>query len=178
MKKKKAIMYILLAILGLIVCIEIIFKILHKMQDNIDEKEKAKTFEEISYTIPKEFERDEEYYGKYYNYVGDSIYCGVFIYSYEKYYDDFLEWFKNQIHINLNDSVSEIEEIELNNKKVYSVEIKNENEIEYHYGIESSNYYYSIEYYISDRLKGDRVDMDTNPCYVSKDKIISSIKIK
>ncbi len=137
-------------------------------------------YDEISYDVPKEFERDEDsYYIRDYTYNGDKIYCNINITGSEKgYYDNFNKWFKGNIFLNLNDEVGEVKEVDLNNTKAYYVEVKSNGTINYYYGVESSNHYYLIKFYKYDYLNGDRTDTNENPCNTALDYVIPSIKIK
>ncbi len=137
-------------------------------------------FSEIDYNIPNEFEVDDDNsFSKYYNCDENDVYSYVSIHSYKKsLYKDKEKWFKGCFTITLNDKVSDIEEIEINGSKVLFLKIESENSIYYCYGFESSNYYYSLTYSIYDYESGDRADIDTNKCYISRDAIVNSVTLK
>ena len=137
-------------------------------------------FGEISYEVPSKFESDEEYsYSRYYNYSDDSIYCTFRVSVTEKdHYDSSKDWFKEMITFNLNDKVSDLKEVTINDSKMYYIDKKGSGVTEYYYGAESSNHYYLLTYSIDDYENGDRNDLDSNFCYNAKDRILSSVKIK
>jgi hypothetical protein len=137
-------------------------------------------FSEISYEVPSKFEGDEDYsYSRYYNYDDDSLYCYFRVSASEKeYYDDLEDWFKEMITFSLSDKVSDLKEVSINDSKMYYIDKKSNGNIEYYYGVESSNYYYLLTYSIDDFENGDRSDLDSNFCYNSKDRILSSVKVK
>ena len=148
-----------------------------------DKEEKENLFEEISYKIPDEFEKDESFiYTRNYHYYNDSIYCDVDVKAYEKrYYNEDREtWFKDSIRVNLSDEVSELKEIDISNNKAMNINVnKSEtNETHYYYGFVSSNFYYLIDYNISNHNKDEDFDEKTSPCYKYIDEIIYSVKVK
>lgn len=137
-------------------------------------------FTEISYEIPSKFDKDEDYaYSRYYNYNDNSVYCSFSINVTEKdYYDDINDWFKENIRINLNDKVSELKEVVINNTKMLYIEKKSKGSLDYYYGVETPSYFYLLKYNIDDYENGDRSDLDYNYCYNAKDKIIASVNVK
>ena len=82
------------------------------------------------------------------------------------------------ITFSLSDKVSDLKEVSINDSKMYYIDKKSNGNIEYYYGVESSNYYYLLTYSIDDFENGDRSDLDSNFCYNSKDRILSSVKVK
>lgn len=165
-----------LVIIGLIV----LAFILYFAFDHNDEFFEENQFDEISYKVPSEFNREEEYsYSRYYNYNDDSVYCGFGINATENdFYDGLKDWFKEMITFNLNDKVSDLKEITINNTKMYYIDKKSNGNTVYYYGVESSGHYYLLTYSIDDYENGDRSDLDSNFCYNAKDRILSSVRIQ
>jgi hypothetical protein len=169
----------------ILVIVAIIIVVMFLIIKSVSFKEDAKdtlVFSEISYEVPKEFELDNSItHNRLYSYSEDSLYCYLTISSYEKeYYDDFEEWFKERIVFNLNDKVSDLEQLNVNGNNILHINrVRNkENSKNSYYGLSSKNYYYFINYDITDYLNGDRENMDDNLCYNAIDEIISSIKLK
>ncbi len=173
--KSKNVVIITIIFIGLF-----IIYLISTMIDNKKEKEQMELqFSEITYSVPSEFEYESYYSIKDYSYSNNNVYCNFAVHSYKKeYYDDFEEWFKERIIINLNDKVSELKQVDVNGKTLLNINKENVNEKSYYYGISSSNYNYFIEYEISDYMNGDREDINDNLCYNSLNKIISSINVK
>lgn len=137
-------------------------------------------FTEISYDVPLKFERDEEYaYSRYYRYTDNFVHCSFSVNVDEKdYYNGFNNWFKGRIHFNLNDEISELKEITVNDIKMLYIEKKSRGSLDYYYGVESSKYFYLLTYSIDDYENGDRNDLDSNFCYNVKDNIIDSVNVR
>lgn len=154
--------------------------VLHVIIENSNNYLKENLFSEISYKIPSKFECDEDYtYSRYYNYKENSVYCSFSVHVSEKdYYDDINNWFKENIRISLNDKVSELKEVNINNNKMLYIEKRSKGSLDYYYGLETSKYFYQLTYSIDDYENGDRNDLDSNYCYNAKDRIISSVNIK
>lgn len=144
-------------------------------EDNTYEREREREFSEIEFIVPKYFEKDEILY-KDYSYKENSVYCDLSVINYDKRYykspDEILERF---VSFTLADEVSGIQELDLSVKGKQLI-IKGEDETNYYYSIESSNYYYLINYEITDYKNGDREDATTNKCITSREKIINTIK--
>ena len=145
-----------------------------------DKYKNEEDFKEIEYNIPESFTNDNDNtFGRYYNCDDNDVYSYVAIHSYEKsLYDSKEKWFKNNFTFTLNDKVSDLEELDINGNKVLFLKIESEHNVNYCYGFESSNNYYSLSYSIYDYKSGDRADMDTNKCYISHEDIINSVKLK
>lgn len=134
--------------------------------------------EKIEYKIPKQFKKNE--YGDYYRYDADDIDCSFEIEDRRKSfsYKTLEDYLKDNIMVYLSNEVSDIKKIEINNMKLIHIEVKTKYSKEYYYGLEGTENYYMLKYTIRDSKKGDRSDIDTNLCYISKDKILNSIKLK
>ena len=137
-------------------------------------------FTEISYEMPLKFEKDEEYvYSRYYRYTDNSVHCSFSVNVDEKdYYNGFNNWFKGRIYFTLNDKVSELKEVAINNTKMLYVDKKSDSYTDYYYGVESSKYYYLLTYSISDYKHGDGNELESNICLSAKDKIIESVTVR
>lgn len=93
----------------------------------------------------------------------------------KKYYKSPQEILEKVVNFTLADEVSKIQELDLS-VKGKQLTIKGEDETNYYYSIESSNYYYLINYEITDYKNGDREDATTNKCITSREKIIDTIR--
>ena len=171
--------YVIITILGIILLVFVGIKV-KKLVDEykwmIEEKE---SYNEISFTEPDGFTKEE---GRYetspnYSYRDDDVSCYLSIGSYDKS-DTKEKWFKRIIYVDLNDVVSEQETLTINGKSVLSINVKEDNSTTYYYGFESTNHYYVYRYTINDYTKGDRPSDDDSPCFVAKDQVLSSIKVK
>lgn len=173
MNNKLKITLIVLAPIVIVVSIFLIMIIGEKTNDKKFEKEILEEYSDIDFEVPKEFEKSGRFHSYYY--YKDGISCRFAVDSSEIYQEDFERWFKSRLIVNLNDEVGDLKEIEINGNKAFFVEVRSNDSVEHHYALRSSKYYYSIEYTISN------YDKEENPehiCYVSEDKILSSIKIK
>ena len=173
MKDKSKIVIIVLLPIITVLAIYIIIVIGEKINDKKFEKEILEEYSDIDFEVPKDFEKTGAFHSYYY--YKDGISCRFAVDSSEIYQEDFEKWFKSRLIVNLNDEVGDLKEIEINGNKAFSVEVRSNDSVEHHYALRSSKYYYSIEYTISN------YDKEENPehlCYVSEDKILSSIKIK
>ncbi len=170
------ILYIGLAVLGVIVLVILIGFIYNRIEESNWKKELLKDYDEIEYSVPNEFEKLGDFHS--YGYYSDDVTCRFSIVASDKYEEDTEKWFKSNIYSDLNSKVSSVEKKTINGKEVYYVQIKSHHSVEHHYGFISSNHYYDIEYKINDSLDGDRVNLDKFLCYSSLDKVISSIKTK
>lgn len=144
-----------------------------KYMDNAQfEKEMLEEYNEIEYEFPKIFDEVlNDHYASYYDNEGLS--CNVSIYPSKKHKDGKLEeWFKGIVSVSLNDKVGELKGIEIDGKKAYTVDVLTQYENEHHYGVESTNYYYSIEYSTNDKESND------NACTAAEDEFLRSIKLK
>ena len=136
-------------------------------------------FSEISYKIPDEFEEDHYYNSKSYRYDDNGVYCYVDITVEEKGKIKIVDWLKENIFLSLDSNVSDVNELKVNNKKAYNINVvKDNSNNKSYYAFESSNYYYLLTYDLSDYSGGDREDLDTNKCYKYKDEIVNSISLK
>ena len=139
-----------------------------KYKNSYDEE-----FDEIEYTVPKEF--DDYVADNYFSYYGEKFSCNINITASEKrYISDFEKWFKRQINVDLNDKVGDIKEIEVDSKKAYNVEVESNNRIIHYYGLESTNYFYEVRYTLYDDNHGEK----ENPCAAYEGEFIASIKLK
>ncbi len=148
-----------------------------------DINDDANNFDEITYNVPDKFDNDKYDYLRSMSYSENDLYCYIDIESYEKgYYRDAKKVIENNVHFDLKDEVSDLEEFNDTGKNGYKIDVKTMDDLSLqymsYYSIESSNYVYLIKYSIYDYNKGDREDLDTNICYTSKDKFIKSIKVK
>ena len=136
------------------------------------EKQLLEEYSEIEYEFPEMFnEMLNDHYASYYDNEGLS--CNVSIYPSKKHKDGKLEeWFKGIVIVSLNDKTGELKEIEIDGKKAYTVDVLTQYENEHHYGVESTNYYYSIEYSTNDKESND------NACTAAEDEFLRSIKLK
>lgn len=180
MVKKIEIPKFILVMFGIIVFFVLFIIVSSYIKETKFEKkyeiEKEKEFEEIEYVIPEMFEKSEDYTS--YSYGENNVHCYAYFYASKKYDYNFETWFKERVHITLDDEVSKLEETIVDGRKGYHVNVKSGRRDEHYYGFESTNYYYSLSYSITDYKNGDREDKDTNPCYIAEHKIIDSIKLK
>ena len=169
MNKVLKIVFIVVGCIGTIFAFIILLGfIIDKREDIRFDREIMEEFSDIEYSIPNEFKK----YGSYhnYNYYGSGESCRFSAYASKKYNEDFENWFKGTILTNLNDEVGDLTTINLNGKETLFVEIKSNDNTEHHYGFRSPNYYYHIEYTIS--------NPKSNKCNMFEDEILKSIKIK
>ena len=145
-------------------------------KNNFSDDEEVIT-EKLEYKIPKQFKKSE--YGDYYKYDTNDINCSFEIENRNKLfsYKTLEEYLKDNIMVYLSNEVSDIKEIEINNIKLLYIVVKTKYSEEHYYGLEGTENYYMLKYTITDSKKGDRNDINTNLCYISKDKILNSIII-
>ena len=179
-ENNKLVLIIIFALFAPFLTAVVIFFTVYFITDIHMKQNEKKNKEEydISYAIPKEF--DKSSYGEFYNYGENDIYCTLDIQERKKeYYEKTLEeYLKDNITVTLNDKVNDIEEIKINNIKMLHLSVKKKYSLIDYYGIEGTEKYYMLEYKISDYKNGDRKDINDNLCYTAKDKILNSIKIK
>ena len=139
-------------------------------------------YKEIEYEKPEKFSKSDDTYsfiGHYYS--DDNISCNISISSYAKEYYDSKEDVLRYISVQVSNKVTGPEDVDINGYKVKKLTVESNDyakDTDYYYIFESTNYYYKVEYSISDYAKGDRTDLDTNPCLTSKDNFLNSIKLK
>ena len=174
MKNKS--LFIPIVIIVLVVIVSIIYGIISSSKTHYSKN----LFNEISYEVPSDFKKDEDYtYTRYYNYSENSVYCTFSVNVTEKeYYDDINDWFKEKIVFTLNDKVSELKEVTINNAKMLYVDKERGSYTDYYYGMETSKYYYLLTYSISDYKHGDGNGLEANICLNAKDKIIGSVNVR
>jgi hypothetical protein len=148
-----------------------------------DINDDANNFDEITYNVPDKFDNDKYDYLRSMSYSENDLYCYIDIESYEKgYYRDAKKVIENNVHFDLKDEVSDLEEFSVSGRKAYKINIKSMGDLYLentsYYSIDSTNFVYLIKYTIYDYKKGDREDLNTNICYTSKDTFIKSIQVK
>ena len=179
MKNKNLLMGI---VIGIAIILVIVLAILQSYKDYPEEEKES--FDEISYTVPSEFEVSEYSDSKYYFYYDSDVKCSLDITLTEKARErSFEKWFKGEITFTLNDELGELEELDINGNKILGIQKRRGedyswSQVEYYYGVESSNYYYMINYNIIDYDKGDREASESSLCLTALDSILSSIKTK
>ena len=133
---------------------------------------------EITYDVPIEFEANYFENNAYFYYKeDDNLSCSLFVSRNKPEYHIY-EWFKRQIRY-YNAYVDYDSKFVQNGITIYQYEYNgNPNQTEYYYALASDNYYYLFKYTIFDKLNGDRENLDSSVCYSSREKIISSIKLK
>lgn len=137
-----------------------------------EELKESERYNEIEYVVPEGFEGENHFYS---HYGDDSCYFDLYA-SYNKYEDDFENWFKSSILVSMNDEVGELKEITVNGKKAYSIDIVTDNDLHRKYGFNATNYYYMIDYTVRNYNHGD---IDENSfCMKAIDDLISSVKTK
>lgn len=140
------------------------------------ENEYVDSLENISYDVPREFEKSE--YGEYYHYYGDDISCDFEVRDFYVYsYGDGKEYLENNVSVHLSDKVSFVEEVDVNGDMWYYFSKKNRGDVSYYYAIVKDNKGYYMEYSIRDYLNGDYSE-NNNFCMASYGEIISSVKLK
>ena len=173
----------IIIVIGIIIILIFVPFLWPSIPNNYKENNKE-YFKEISYTVPSEFELDDYHHSRNYSYYDTSLNCYIDIRAQEKLREQsFEKWFKGDISFTLNDELSELEELEINGNKILGIQKRRGedyswSEVEYYYGVESSNYYYMIEYRIIDYKNGDRTDTETSMCLSTLDTFLSSIKTK
>ena len=164
-------------IIGAIIFVIVIF-VIYKVNDNIYDDDYYKYLDNIDYKVSSEFE-ESKYSKGYYRYYNDDISCNFSIDSFSTYsYKDGSEYLKDDIRFTLNDKVSDINEVDLNGYKWYSLTVEHNNEISYYYATVKDDNGYLLEYKIRDYNNGDYGNSKENFCYVEYDRIISSISFK
>lgn len=178
---EKGVFVKIFGIIGSIIALIIIVSVVSgKVEEQKYREEDKKMYNEIKYEVPDELENDSDLYHPWFSKYERDYSCFFTVYANKKeYYDSMEEYLKTAVSANIGDEVSEIEELEFQ-EKMYSVSVtkKKTSEVDYYYVVESKNYYYELKYHIMDYQKGDRDDIDTNVCYTSKDKILKTILTK
>lgn len=133
---------------------------------------------EITFDVPLEFEAFYDEKNAIFEYKeDDSLSCKLFVSRNKPEYHIY-EWFKSQIRY-YNVNIDYNSKFVQNGITIYQFEYdKDPTRTEYYYALASNNYYYLFNYIIFDDLKGDRENLDSSICYSSREKIISSIKLK
>lgn len=134
--------------------------------------------DDISYDVPGRFESDKYTYSDNYHYYNNSISCSFNV----KYFGTYNisngeEYLRDSIRFTLNDKVSDISLVDLNGDKWYYMTVNSGDNISYYYATIKNDKGYVLEYEVNDYLRGD-TDKRDNFCYVSYDKIISSVRLK
>ena len=183
-KDEKNVFIKIFAIIGTIIAFIVVVAIIgiEYESDNYEEEDR-KLYEEIEYVVPQDL-LVSEYSNKKdhrYSYFEDDCYCSFNVeVSNKDYYDNIEEYLKKSIYISLDNEVSEVEEIEMNGEKFYSVVIKEKKGLtnEYYYTVESANYYYLLRYRLVDESNGDTAGIEDSTCYTAKDQILKSVHTK
>ena len=172
--------YVIIAVLVVAILTFVSIKVYKLLEDYRWAKEVMETYSEISFTEPEGFTVE----GKNLFELGPNLYrhddntaCYISIGAYKKD-DDKDTWFKRLIYIDLNSEVGEQQKITVDNKPAYLISVKENNSTTYYYGLESTHYYYLYRYTLYDYSKGDRNDYETNQCFVAREQLLSSIKLK
>ena len=133
---------------------------------------------EITFDVPLEFKAHYGEMNAIFEYKeDDNLSCTLFVSRYKPEYHIY-EWFKRQIRY-YNVNIDYNSKFVQNGITIYQFEYdKDPTRTEYYYALASNNYYYLFNYIILDDLKGDRENLDSSICYSSREKIISSIKLK
>lgn len=181
MNKRKLPLVIFLTIVGTILFIVIASTVTHTIieENSFSSKESKTRFSEITYEVPDMFE--ESHYSTFrdYRYNSKEAYLDIEVSTVEKsLYKDADNYIKERVIIKLTDKVSELKEIEINGIKMHTVTVESKNDTTYYYSMETTNYIYLFEFQISDYKNGNREDIDTNPCFTTKEKVLYSIKLK
>ncbi len=167
-KKRKNLITILAVIVVIVI---IVYTAYNKISDINFEKEMAKELDEISLEVPDGFKNDNLSYALAYTYNNDEAYCHIYVDATKKtYYDSMSEWFNKRVDFNLSDELSELTTKEINGNKIRYISKKGEYKEVHYYGLESSNYYYMINYSIDNE--------DTITCLNFMESILDSIKLK
>lgn len=135
---------------------------------------------EITFDVPLDFQASYNENTAVFKYhEDDSLSCTLWVSRNKPEYHIY-EWFKRQIRYNnANANVDYDSKFVQNGITIYQFEYRNDpTMVEYYYALASNNYYYLFHFIICDDLKGDRGNLDSSICYSSREKIISSIKLK
>ncbi|MBR3162417.1 MAG: hypothetical protein IKF19_06785 [Bacilli bacterium] len=170
-----------LKIIIIILILSVITIILYKYYNNkYDYNEKPnKYLNNITYKIPNSFEKDTYTYSINYHYHENYVSCNFEVKYFENYnnYKNGEEYLKDNIRFTLNDNISDIKEVSINNNKWYLLEKENNSYKNYYYATIYNGIGYYMEYEIYDFDHGDH-EGNSNFCNTSYDKIISSVKFK
>lgn len=127
----------------------------------------------LSYTIPEGFMLDYKSKDDYHSYQGfHNNYCDVYIrITFDAdYYEDETDYLNSMISTNINDDVSPITTLAINNNNWTTITVKKEYYTQTTYVLEKNNDFYRIE------TKCDNEDITT--CQSEFDKIINSLTYK
>ncbi len=170
-----------LKIIGIIFIILLVILIIYYFYNkDYDYNEKPSEYlNNITYNIPNSFEKDTYTYSINYHYHKNYTSCNYEIKYFDNYnnYQNGGYYLKDNIRFTLNDTISDIKEVDINNYKWYVLEKENNSYKNYYYATIYKNIGYYMEYEIYDYNHGDHVD-NNNICNISYDKIISSVKFK
>ena len=128
---------------------------------------------DLSYTIPEGFMLDYKSKDDYHSYQGfHNNYCDVYIrITFDAdYYEDETDYLNSMISTNINDDVSPITTLAINNNNWTTITVKKEYYTQTTYVLEKNNDFYRIE------TKCDNEDITT--CQSEFDKIINSLTYK
>lgn len=166
----------LLIVIGSIIIVSII--IYYFVRDNYYYYSNKDYLSNISYDISDEFEANIYDSSRYYHYYDDNISCNFNVNYFNNYgFIDGSEYIKDRIMFTLNDEVSDIEVVDINNYKWYYLKVLGSNDVRYYYVTIYNDVGYELEYNISDYLRGDG-NSSNGLCYREYDRIISSVKFK
>ena len=161
--------------IGVVVVVIIVVSFVRYYEDSFDDEEDY--LKDISYDVPREFEKSE--YGEYYHYYGDDVSCHFEVMDFSTYSSKSgKEYLENNVSFYLSDEVSEIKEVDLNGDLWYSFSKKNDSGISYYYAIVKDDKGYCLEYTIRDYYHGDYSGNENNFCKASYGEVISSVKLK
>jgi len=185
-KKSKKILIIILSTVFIILYILTWFLVVSPVFPHKDKKETKSELSrdeyikinEITFDVPLEFEAFYDEKNAIFNYKeDDNLSCMLSVSQNIPEYHIY-EWFKRQIRY-YNVNIDYNSKFVQNGITIYQYEYdKDPTRTEYYYALASNNKYYLFNYIIFDGLKGDRENLDSSICYSSREKIISSIKLK
>ena len=189
MKNKKQLLKGILSFVGIAIIIIIIAFIANKAVNskpslNEEVNYDKKTFDkvhEINYSVSPDFTssyNNDSSNHTYYNDEKNGIFCWFYFKKYEKDNTSFEKWFRDESTPRIVSGYytsSKISKIVNNNVNVYYREGVDEFGFRYFYGFETTNYYYLLDYYISDEQHGDR---NNHICYTTKEQLLSTITLK
>ena len=161
--------------IGVVVVVIIVVSFVRYYEDNFYYEEEY--LQNISYDVPREFEKSE--YGEYYHYYGDDVSCHFEVMDFSTYSSKSgKEYLENYVSVHLSDEVSDVKEVDLNGDMWYYFSSKNRGNISYYYAIVKEDKGYYLEYTIRDDKNGDYGNGENNFCKVSYGEIISSVTLK
>ena len=186
---KKQVLNGILSFVGITIIIIIIIFIKNKLVNSMSNLNETTNYDkkafdkvhEINYSVPTDFKWSYNNDGSnhtYYNDMKNGIFCWFYFKKYEKDNTSFEKWFREESTpgiVNSYYTSSKISKIVNNNVNVYYREGEDEFSFQYFYGFETTNYYYLLDYYISDEQHGDR---NNHICYTTKEQLLSTITLK